>query len=90
VAAAARGEQSCIDMMERYYDQLARSLAHLINIIDPDAIVFGGGMSNVDSIYTEVAARLGDYVFSDFVETPLLKAARGDSSGVYGAALLWE
>ena len=90
VAAAARGEQSCIDTMERYYDQLARSLAHLINIIDPDAIVFGGGMSNVDSIYPEVATRLGDYVFSDFVETPLLKAEHGDSSGVFGAALLWE
>jgi fructokinase len=90
VAAAARGEQSCIAMMERYYDQLARSLAQLINIVDPDAIVFGGGMSNIDSIYPEVAARLGDYVFSDFVETPLLKAERGDSSGVYGAALLWE
>jgi len=90
VAGAARGEKSCIDMMERYYDQLARSLAQLINIIDPDAIVFGGGMSNIDSIYPEVAARLGDYVFSDFIETPLLKAVHGDSSGVYGAALLWD
>jgi fructokinase len=90
VTAAARGERSCIDMMERYYDQLARSLAQLINIVDPDAIVFGGGMSNIDSIYPEGAARLGDYVFSDFVETPLLKAEHGDSSGVYGAALLWD
>jgi fructokinase len=90
VAAAALGEQSCMEMMERYHDQLARALAHLINIVDPDAIVLGGGMSNIDSIYPEVASRLGDYVFSDFVATPLLKAARGDSSGVYGAALLWD
>ena len=90
VAAATQGEQSCVQMMEIYHDQLARSLAHLINIVDPDAIVLGGGMSNIDSIYSAVAERLGDYVFSDFVETPLLKAARGDSSGVYGAAFLWE
>ena len=90
VAAAARGDQSCIDMLDSYHDQMARSLAHLINIIDPDAIVLGGGMSNIDTIYPAVAERLGDYVFSDFVETPLLKAAQGDSSGVYGAAFLWE
>ena len=77
-------------MLELYHDQLARSLAHLINIIDPDAIVIGGGMSNIDSIYQAVPQKLGDYVFSDFVETPILKAARGDSSGVFGAALLWD
>jgi fructokinase len=90
VAAAASGDQSCRQLLECYYDQMARALAHLINILDPDAIVLGGGMSNIDAIYPAVAARLGDYVFSDFVATPLLKAARGDSSGVYGAALLWE
>jgi fructokinase len=90
VAAAARGDESCRQMLECYYDQMARALAHLINILDPDAIVLGGGMSNIDAIYPAVAARLGDYVFSDFVATPLLKATRGDSSGVYGAALLWE
>jgi fructokinase len=67
VAAAARGDQSCIDMLDSYHDQMARSLAQLINILDPDAIVLGGGMSNIDTIYT-----------------------RGDSSGVYGAAFLWE
>ena len=90
VTAAANGDQSCQQMLDCYYDQMARSLAHLINIVDPDAIVLGGGMSNIDAIYPAVAARLGDYVFSDFVATPILKAARGDSSGVYGAALLWE
>jgi fructokinase len=90
VAGAARGDDSCQLMLDCYYDQMARSLAHLINIIDPDAIVLGGGMSNIDSLYRAVAERLGDYVFSDFVETPILQAARGDSSGVYGAALLWD
>jgi len=90
VAAAEQGDASCIEMLERYYDQMARALAQVINIIDPDAIVLGGGMSNIDSIYRQVPRRLRDYVFSDFVETPILKAQRGDSSGVFGAALLWD
>jgi fructokinase len=90
VAGAANGDESCRQMLDSYFDQMARSLAHLINIVDPDAIVLGGGMSNIEAIYPAVAARLGDYVFSDYVATPILKAARGDSSGVYGAALLWE
>ena len=90
VAAAASGDESCRQMLDCYFDQLARSLAHLINILDPDAIVLGGGMSNIEAIYPAVAARLEDYVFSDYVATPILQAARGDSSGVYGAALLWE
>ena len=89
VAAAALGDESCQLMLDSYYDQMARALAHLINIIDPHAIVLGGGMSNIDSLYSAVGERLADYVFSDFVETPILKAERGDSSGVYGAALLW-
>jgi len=89
VAGAARDDESCRAMLDCYHDQMARALAHLINIIDPDAIVLGGGMSNIDSIYRVVPGLLPDYVFSDFVETPILKAARGDSSGVYGAALLW-
>ena len=90
VAAAEQGDGACIEMLERYYDQMARALAQVINIIDPDAIVLGGGMSNIDSIYRQVPRRLRDYVFSDFVETPILQAQRGDSSGVFGAALLWD
>jgi fructokinase len=90
VAGAARGDADCRAMLDSYHEQMARALAHLINIIDPDAIVLGGGMSNIDSIYQAVPQRLGDYVFSDFMETPILKAARGDSSGVFGAALLWR
>lgn len=90
VAGAAAGDDACGAMIELYHDQLARSLAHLINILDPHAIVLGGGMSNIESIYEEVPGLLGGYVFSDFVATPILKAERGDASGVYGAALLWD
>jgi len=90
VRAAAAGDAACGFMLGLYHDQMARALAHLINIIDPHAIVLGGGMSNIDSIYTEVPKLLPDYVFSDFVATPILAAEHGDASGVYGAALLWE
>ena len=89
VAGAAAGDDACDAMMSLYHDQMARALAHLINILDPHAIVLGGGMSNIDSIYDHVPGLLASYVFSDFVATPILKAERGDASGVYGAALLW-
>ena len=90
IAGADAGDKSCKAMMETYHDQMARALAHLINILDPHAIVLGGGMSNIDSIYNEVPKLLPAYVFSDFFETPILKAERGDASGVYGAAMLWD
>lgn len=90
VVAADNGDSECRIMLDSYHDQLARSLAHLINILDPQAIVLGGGMSNIDTIYREVPRLLPRYVFSDFVATPILKAERGDSSGVYGAAMLWD
>jgi fructokinase len=90
ITAADTSDTECRKMIDTYHDQMARALAHVINIIDPHTIVLGGGMSNIDSIYAEVPARLPAYVFSDFVETLILKAERGDASGVYGAALLWE
>ena len=90
IAGAAAGDDACSAMIELYHDQMARALAHLINILDPHAIVLGGGMSNIDSIYDEVPKRLGDYVFSDYIATPILQAEHGDASGVYGAALLWD
>ena len=90
VAAAYSGDAECQAMIDHYHDQLARALAHVINIVDPHAIVLGGGMSNIDSIYAEIPRRLPAYVFSDFVKTSILKAERGDASGVYGAAMLWE
>jgi fructokinase len=90
VAAAEAGDASCGAMLDLYHDQMARALASLINILDPQAIVIGGGMSNIESIYRELPRRLPAYVFSDFVATPVLRAERGDASGVYGAAMLWE
>jgi fructokinase len=68
---------------------MARALAHVINILDPDVIVLGGGMSNLDRVYDRVPQLWGRFVFSDRVETRLLKARHGDSSGVRGAAWLW-
>ena len=61
----------------------------IINVVDPDAIVLGGGLSNLDTLYREVPPRLPDHVFSDGCVTPLLQARHGDSSGVRGAAWLW-
>ncbi len=74
----------------RYEERLARSLAVVINILDPDAIVLGGGMSNVARLYTEVPRLWIPHVFSDHVATRLLRHKHGDSSGVRGAAWLWE
>jgi fructokinase len=74
--------------LQRYEDRLARALASVINILDPDAIVLGGGVSNVARLYDSVPALLPKYVFSDAVRTPVLRALHGDSSGVRGAAML--
>ena len=76
--------------LERYLERLARSLAGVINILDPDVIVLGGGMSNVERLYTEVPRRWARYVFSDQVATRLVRNKHGDSSGVRGAAWLWD
>lgn len=73
-----------------YCDRLARGLSTLINIMDPDVIVLGGGMSNIKSLYEDVPPLLADYVFSDFVSTPIMPARFGDSSGARGAAWLWQ
>jgi fructokinase len=89
VDGADESGHACKDTLHRYADRLAKSLAHVINIVDPDAIVVGGGLSNVAALYDLVPARWGRYVFSDEVSTPLLKARHGDSSGVRGAARLW-
>lgn len=76
--------------MERYTDRLARGLAHVINIIDPHVIVLGGGMSNVTRLYSDLPPLLPRYVFSDTVRTRVVQAQHGDSSGVRGAAWLWD
>ncbi len=72
-----------------YADRLARALAHVINVFDPEVIVLGGGVSNVARLYDDVPARLPAWVFSDHVATRLAQAVHGDSSGVRGAAWLW-
>ena len=80
------GDQS----LERYVERLARALASVINLLDPDVIVLGGGMSKVGRLYTEVPRLWRRYVFSDHVATRLAPPAHGDSSGVRGAAWLWD
>lgn len=86
---AAAGEQKALAAMERHADRLARGLAQIINVVDPDAIVLGGGLSNVDFIYKRVPELLSRHVFSDTVTTPIVRNKHGDSSGVRGAAWLW-
>lgn len=75
---------------DRYMDRLARSLAHVINMLDPDAIVLGGGMSNVEAIYPRLPALLAQYVVGRECRTPVVQNLYGCSSGVRGAAWLWE
>jgi fructokinase len=89
VRAAADGEPDAARTLERYHDRLARALAALINTLDPDAIVLGGGMSNLPDLPSAVAAVLPRYVFSDTVLTTVVMNRHGDSSGVRGAAWLW-
>ena len=90
VRRAAADEPAAIECLARYEDRLARALASVVNLLDPDVIVLGGGLSNLDRLYTTVPARWGAYVFSDRVNTRLVRAAHGDSSGVRGAAWLWD
>jgi len=89
VAAAAAGDAACMRTVSRYADRLARALAAVINIVDPHAIVLGGGLSALGCLYDEVPRRWGRYVFSDTVATRLLPPRHGDASGVRGAAWLW-
>jgi fructokinase len=85
---AEQGDPACEHSLQTYEHRLARSLAHVINILDPDVIVLGGGMSNIERLYTGVPALWGNWVFSDRVDTRLVKNRHGDSSGVRGAAWL--
>jgi fructokinase len=86
---AAAGEPAAGTVLARYADRMARALATVINILDPDVIVLGGGLSNVDRLYRAVPGCWQRYVFSDRVDTRLVRAQHGDSSGVRGAAWLW-
>ena len=89
VARGEAGHVACAATLARYEERLARALAAVINLLDPDAIVLGGGLSNVARFYVNVPALWGAHVFSDEIRTRLLAPAHGDSSGVRGAAWLW-
>jgi fructokinase len=88
-ALAADGGADNEAAMQRYEQRLARALAQVINILDPQVIVLGGGLSNLDRLYDRVPQLWGEHVFSDAVATRLVKNRYGDSSGVRGAAWLW-
>ena len=86
---AERGDRTAMDAVAIYADRLSRALASIINVLDPDVIVLGGGVSNMSGLYTSVPALLRPFVFSDAADTPIVPARHGDSSGVRGAAWLW-
>lgn len=89
VARAAQGDIHAETVMQSYLDRFGRALAVVINILDPDVVVLGGGMSNIVRLYTEGRERVRQYVFNDELRTKILPNVHGDSSGVRGAAQLW-
>jgi fructokinase len=90
VARAEAGEAHAVAALERYCDRLARGLASVMNVLDPDVIVLGGGLSNIARLYDAVPQRWRRFVFSDHIATQLVRAKHGDASGVRGAAWLWD
>ena len=88
-ALAAAGDRAARATLARYAERLASALATVVNVLDPDIVVLGGGVSNIDALAADVAARLPGHVFSDRCETPIVRNVHGDSSGVRGAAWLW-
>jgi fructokinase len=89
VARMEAGEAAAMACLERYEDRLTRCLANMINILDPDVILLGGGVSQIPRLYQNVPSRLKEYVFGREAGTPVLVAKHGDASGVRGAAWLW-
>src|SRR5215468_9704304 len=90
VAHSIEGQAEAMACLDRYEDRLSRSLGQIVNILDPDVIVLGGGMSRVQRLYQNVPRRLKEYVFGREAETALLEAKHGDASGARGAAWLWR
>jgi len=84
------GDKTSIQIMDKYFERTARSFSSIVNILDPDVIVCGGGMSEIDELYEEVPKRIIPYIASNFFNTPIVKSKHGSSSGVRGAALLWD
>ncbi|MBY6225151.1 fructokinase [Ferrimonas balearica] len=89
LARVAQGETAAEQVFCAYLDQVARALSHVVNLLDPDCIVLGGGLSNVERLYQELPQRLPAYVVGGECRTPVLKHCHGDASGVRGAAWLW-
>lgn len=90
ISLAADGDDRvALECVAKYRDRLARSLALIVNILDPDVIVLGGGLSNIGRIYTDIRTGIEAYAFSDSISTEVVQARHGDSSGVRGAAWLW-
>jgi fructokinase len=87
-AAYFAGEPPAVEFMQEFFDRFGRAMANLIDILDPDVIVLGGGVSNFKAVYTEGVAAVKKYVFTDELETPIVKHQLGDSAGVLGAALV--
>ncbi len=90
VSLYEKNDPIAIDVMDVYFERIARSFSTFVNILDPDIIVCGGGMSEIDNIYTEIPKRIIPYIASNFFLTPIVKATHGASSGVRGAAHLWN
>lgn len=90
VALADDGDDQAIATVSRYENRLARALAHVLNILDPDIVVLGGGLSNISRLYGNVPKLWGRFIFSNDIQTRLVKNLHGDSSGVRGAAWLWD
>ena len=86
---AESGDASCVAAIERLVERLALSLAEVVNLLDPDVIVLGGGVSNVQALYASLPNRVAQRAFTDAFSTPIRRAEHGDSSGVFGAAMLW-
>ncbi|MFN6955018.1 MAG: ROK family protein [Acetobacteraceae bacterium] len=89
-AAAAAGDNAAARALANHADRLARALAMIVNILDPDIIVLGGGASNMRHLYRDVPGLMRPWVFGDVFTTPVVQAKHGDSSGVFGAARLWD
>jgi fructokinase len=90
MARKRRGDRLATLLWDRFVDRVARGLATVVNTLDPDILVMGGGMSNVEELYQDLPGRLASRTFSTVFHTPIRKALHGDSSGVRGAAWLWK
>jgi fructokinase len=88
-AAEQCDESDAVQSLATYKNRLARSLTAVVNVIDPDIVVLGGGISNVETLYPGLIDLMSDYAFSDGITTKVVRAAHGDSTGARGAAWLW-